>query len=105
LGSYCTMYRVIVSNTSRNAGTMLARITPNMELAISKWEMVLNLYIAVDSGMPYAIGGTMTGSRNTSMMACLKGKFRRDSAYDAGTPTSTETITTATDTISVTCRT
>src|SRR2546421_2231598 len=92
-GSICSMNGVIVSTTNGIAGTRLARITPYMEFAICTWVMVLNLYIAVASGMPYAIGGTMTGNRNTSMTARLPGNSRRASAEDAGTPTRTEMAT------------
>ena len=77
LGSICSMKGVIVSTTKGIAGTRFARTTPTAELAICRCVTVLNLYIAVASGMPYAIGGTITGSRNTSMTSRLPGNWRR----------------------------
>src|SRR5689334_10741634 len=55
--------------------------------------------------MPYAIGGTITGSRKTSITSGLSGKSRRASTYAAGTPTTAEMSTTDSDTWSVTIRT
>src|SRR2546429_8347053 len=64
-GSICSMNGVIVRITNGTAGTRFATITPVIELA--RWY----LYSTVASGMPYAIGGTMTGDRDTSTTSRL----------------------------------
>src|SRR5256714_4162347 len=95
-GSICSMNGVIVRITNGIAGTRLTRITPVSELAM--WYV----YSTVASGMPYAIGGTITGSRKTSITSRLSGNCRRASTYAAGTPASAEMTTTDSDTWSVT---
>src|SRR5882757_1936050 len=55
--------------------------------------------------MPYAIGGTITGSRNTSITNRLSGNCLRANTYAAGTPMTAAISTTASDTSRVTTRT
>src|SRR2546429_5339278 len=95
-GSICSMNGVIVRITNGIAGTRFTRITPLSELA--RWYE----YSTVAIGMPYAIGGTMTGSRKTSITSRLNGNCLRANTYAAGTPTRAEMRTTDSDTWSVT---
>ena len=67
------MNGVITSMTNGAAGIRFARITPAIVPPRPVW------YSTVASGMPYVIGGTISGSRNSSISARLPRKSRRAS--------------------------
>src|SRR5205085_6270145 len=87
-GSICSTKGIITRITNGTVGTRLASTTPAIEPASLAW------YSTDASGMPKVIGGTMSGSRNSSIRARLPAKSRRAIAYAAGTPSRPDKSTT-----------